>query len=534
MALPALIITGASGFVGRHLLDELKSEYRIFALARRSQHECGAPVHPNIAWMHVDIGDRATLSRTFREIATAGGGSYLIHLAAYYDFTGQDHREYERTNVRGTQYILELARELNLRRVIFASSVAACTFPSRGNALTEQSPPDGVHIYAWSKRLGEEMMRRQSDTIPACTVRFGAVYSDWCEYAPLYVFLETWLRGSWRCRILSGKGESAIPYIHIREIVSFFRQLLDREHELPPYEVLIASTDKATSHRELFEQATRSFFGKSSSALYMPRLLALPGLWILNLVGAAVGRRPFERPWMIRYLDLKLTVDATRTAALLEWRRDARLRLERRMPFLIERMKNEPLQWQARNIAILRRTTSRPDMNIYNALTELEPDMVSAVVENVRAACRMGAVPCFASLDDSELFWHVKLVYRLLVTSVQRSNRLLILDYFELSAGSRFIAGCTAEELCRFLQILGDIVVARLLKRPELSGMRQEIYDRITLPIEIGKDEIQEQYARHQRGEPAVVNATPPVPETGDTARSLLEETIWSCLVHRK
>jgi len=55
MSLPALIVTGASGFVGRHLLDELKDEYRIFGIARRSQRECGAPVHPNIAWMQVDV-----------------------------------------------------------------------------------------------------------------------------------------------------------------------------------------------------------------------------------------------------------------------------------------------------------------------------------------------------------------------------------------------------------------------------------------------------------------------------------------------
>ncbi len=53
MALPALVLTGASGFVGRHLLEELKNDHRIFAIARRSQHDCGAPIHPNIAWMRV-------------------------------------------------------------------------------------------------------------------------------------------------------------------------------------------------------------------------------------------------------------------------------------------------------------------------------------------------------------------------------------------------------------------------------------------------------------------------------------------------
>ena len=61
MALPTLVLTGASGFVGRHLLESLAAEYRIFGIARRSQIRCGAPVHPNITWFQVDIGERLSL-----------------------------------------------------------------------------------------------------------------------------------------------------------------------------------------------------------------------------------------------------------------------------------------------------------------------------------------------------------------------------------------------------------------------------------------------------------------------------------------
>ncbi len=70
MALPTVIVTGASGFIGRHLLDELKGDFRICAIARRSQRESGAPIHSNIAWMQVDIADRESLARTFREIVS--------------------------------------------------------------------------------------------------------------------------------------------------------------------------------------------------------------------------------------------------------------------------------------------------------------------------------------------------------------------------------------------------------------------------------------------------------------------------------
>src|SRR5690606_20981162 len=86
-----IILTGASGFVGRHLLDAWKNDYRIFAMARRSQYACNAPVHPNIAWLRADITDPHSLECAFREISSAGGAEYLVHLAAYYDFTGDPH-----------------------------------------------------------------------------------------------------------------------------------------------------------------------------------------------------------------------------------------------------------------------------------------------------------------------------------------------------------------------------------------------------------------------------------------------------------
>ena len=45
MSRPRIVVTGASGFVGRHVLDALKEDWRIFGLARRSQARSGAPMH---------------------------------------------------------------------------------------------------------------------------------------------------------------------------------------------------------------------------------------------------------------------------------------------------------------------------------------------------------------------------------------------------------------------------------------------------------------------------------------------------------
>ena len=120
MALPRILVTGASGFIGRHLLDALKEDFRIVGLARRSQIRCGAPFHENISWHQVDIGDRENLGRVFDEIVAGGPVDFVIHLAAHYDFSGEDHPEYYRTNVDGLRAVLDHCRDLKPRCFIFS------------------------------------------------------------------------------------------------------------------------------------------------------------------------------------------------------------------------------------------------------------------------------------------------------------------------------------------------------------------------------------------------------------------------------
>lgn len=532
--IPAIIVTGASGFVGRHLLDDLKEQYRIFAIARRSQRECGAPIHPNIAWIQVDICDRAKLARAFREIQTAGGALFLVHLAAYYDFTGRHLPEYQRTNIDGTRHVLELSKPLRLKKLFFASSVAACAFPRPGLALNEASPPDGDHIYAWSKREGEQLLHEFASEIPSCIVRFGAVYSDWCEYPPLYMFLSTWLGQSWRSRVLAGTGHSAIPYIHIRDIVSFFRCLFRQYEELHPCEVFLACTPGASSHASLFDLATRYWAGTPRKPILMPVPLAALGLYSMNWWGTLTGRPPFERPWMWRYIDKSLTVDPAATYSRLDWRPTTALNLERRLPFLIERIKSQPLEWHGRNQAIILRRIDRPDLQLFNALSEVEQEICDNLITLIRDPANVAAYPRLSATEAEELAWLVRLLYRLALTAVQSTNRLLLLHYVQIAAPTRFRSGYSVSELSNLFDDLHRLILVRLRVFPELDQASQTIYDSLTLPMLMAKDELQQQFEEFQmRGhhEEPPGPCQPPVPPT---AREQLEQTIWNCLVQRK
>lgn len=533
--LPSVIVTGASGFVGRHLLEDLKNEYRIFGIARRSQAECNAPMHPNIAWIRADISDYQSIAKAFREVATAGGADYLFHLAAYYEFSGRDRPEYKLTNVQGTRHVLELAKELKLKLFVFTSSVAACSFPKKDEAIDETSPADGEHPYAWSKRQGEMLVRDFAGTIPACIVRFGAIFSDWCEYPPLYMFLNTWLGSSRKANMLGGKGQSAIPYIHIRDIVRFFRRILKNRERLNSGDVVIACSSGSTTHLKLFKLATRYYCGKSKKPILVPRSLCAIGLWLMNVWGRITRNLPFERPWMRHYIDLQLNVDNSRSCSLMDWSANPRHLIERRLPFLVERLKSEPFIWHARNMAAMRRDAVRPSFRIYTALSEAEDEIIDSLVECVTAPDASTLYPHYQQLDKAQLIWFVKLVYQLLLASIHTSNRMLILNYFEISAMSRYEAGFTVDEMTRLMTQLNDTVMQHLRKDEELIPFSKELYDCVSMPIEFGKDEIEEQYQLFlHKGIDKAREEELPVSTVAKSAREQLEETIWNCLVQRK
>ena len=126
--LPGLILTGASGFVGRNFIKAAAGKFRLFCLARRSMEEAGVQPDANLRWTQVDIADWEKLQDLVQRVRITAASTLSSALAAYYDFTNKDHPEYTRTNIQGTKNMLELAKELGVKRFLFASSQAACPF----------------------------------------------------------------------------------------------------------------------------------------------------------------------------------------------------------------------------------------------------------------------------------------------------------------------------------------------------------------------------------------------------------------------
>ena len=499
-ALPRMVITGASGFIGRHLLEVLKGSYSLIAIGRRSQVECGAPRHRNIQWYQVDIGDCRSLTALFHEIRDGGGAEILVHLAAHYDFTGDDDPEYWRTNVEGLRNVLDLSRGLGLRRFVFASSVAACSFPEPGEAITEASAPDGEHIYSETKRIGEQMLDEYRHDFPSTIVRFAALFSDWCEYPPLFVFLDTWLSSRWNARVLGGKGLSAVPYMHVRDAASFLRNLLERVDDAPHGAVFIASPDGSVNHAELFRAATAYYYGQARRPVLMPKPLCLPGMVTLDLLGRLLGSRPFERPWMARYIDLALDVDASLSRSLLRWEPRARLDVVRRVPFMLENFKTDPVEWYRRNREAMKKVELRGNLRIHRLLEAHEAEISRDFTAFVLSPEGRAHLRNYQFVAPEEHEWNHRLLLRNLMNAIRTREKGVFMAYCRDLAERRFKQGFRAEELSFAVGSLNEICLRVLHSDPDAAGLEQAIHDYVTMTIEFGVDQIQEVFEYLEAG----------------------------------
>lgn len=494
MDLPGIVVTGASGFLGRHLLEAIKDDYRVFGIARRSQVTCGAPVHPNIRWYQADIANRPCVEEAFEDIRRHGGADIVVHLAAHYDFSGEEHPEYWRTNVHGLRNVLDLAGMLNPRKLIFSSSVAACKFPGEGENLTEDSPADGEHIYAVTKRTGEQMLDEYEDRFPSTIVRFAALFSDWCEYPPLFKFLETWLSRAWNSRVLGGRGLSAIPYLHVRDAVAFLCRLFDHLDDFSHGDVLICSTDGAVSHRELFDAANEYWFAEKRKPIFMPKPLCGIGIRVMNMIGMLTGERPFERPWMAQYIDKQLTVNAHKTRVRLGWMPRERLKIIRRLPFLLDNYKTEPIEWFRRNQAAMKEAQLAAHLKVYRLLERHEQEISAEVSKRLRAPEARRRFPSYQQLGTEDMRWNHRVALRHLMNAAMTRQKTVFVSYCRDLAERRFESGFDQNEVCAALTLLGDAAYHVAKNDPEAKELEDALHHYITMTVRFGCDQAQDVY----------------------------------------
>ena len=196
----AVFVTGAFGFVGRHLLPHLVRRFRrVFALRRP-----GSPViaaNAGVIPIEADLGHTEHYAHALAECAT------VVHLAAA---TGKrPATEYFAVNLEGTTRLLQACVAAGVRRFLFVSTIAA-TFADRRH-----------YPYAESKARAEDAVRASGldHVIVRPTVVLGPGAPAWTGLAAL-------TRGA--VTAVPGDGQTVMQPIDVGDLAAGVADLVER------------------------------------------------------------------------------------------------------------------------------------------------------------------------------------------------------------------------------------------------------------------------------------------------------------------
>jgi nucleoside-diphosphate-sugar epimerase len=120
--LEALIITGSRGLIGSSFIDRVGENYTEMGFDREG------PPHPPPETEHViacDLSSDESVCLALDEVRRLGHTriASIIHLAAYYNFSGEPSPLYEQVTVRGTERLLHGLRDFEVEQFIFSSTM---------------------------------------------------------------------------------------------------------------------------------------------------------------------------------------------------------------------------------------------------------------------------------------------------------------------------------------------------------------------------------------------------------------------------
>jgi nucleoside-diphosphate-sugar epimerase len=150
----AILVTGATGFVGRALLDALPAEGRpLVALVRRWTPELPPHAIQRIAGPIEALDEEAWLT-------VLEGVEVVVHLAAIAHIgPGVPESAYDAVNHRAVRLLGEAAVRAKVRRIVFMSSIRAQTGASATVPLDETTPPAPTDPYGRAKLAAEIALR---------------------------------------------------------------------------------------------------------------------------------------------------------------------------------------------------------------------------------------------------------------------------------------------------------------------------------------------------------------------------------------
>ncbi len=202
------MVTGATGFIGSHLVEALLQRGdQVRCLVRKTSDLSRLRSLP-IDMIWGDCNDKASLGKAVKGI------DQIFHLAGI--TKAIQEKTYFQVNALGTQNLLYACLEHNsgLRKLIYFSSQAAAGPCQDGGKKKESDRCNPVSAYGHSKRMGEEMALAHAHEIPLLILRPSAVYGP--RDRDIYAFFKLLSKRIKFC--LSGEDQH-VSLCYVQDIV---------------------------------------------------------------------------------------------------------------------------------------------------------------------------------------------------------------------------------------------------------------------------------------------------------------------------
>lgn len=344
---PIVLITGSDGRIGKALSAELGADYTVVGFTRK----CGG----NPDCISVDITSDEAVANACRQFRERYGEriASVIHLAAYYDFTGEPSPLYEEVNVKGTQRLLQALKSFQVEQFVYASTMLVHAPTEPGFPINEDWRLEPKWVYPRSKLAAEKVVREQRGDMPAVLLRIAGVYTEYCELPSLAFQIQRIYERQMLSHVFPGDMSHGQALVALDDVAWAFRRVVERRSALPRESALLIGEPITESYQALQNLIGRLVHGEPWETREIPKTVAAAGAWLQNKAEDVIpdtidrGIEPFVKPFMVEIADDHYELDITRANEQLGWQPQQMLR--RSLPGMIGKLWQDPVQWYRRN-----------------------------------------------------------------------------------------------------------------------------------------------------------------------------------------
>ncbi len=336
---PLVLVTGASGLLGAAICKNLAGDFQVAGLDVSEPDDAVE----NVAYFTVDVTDDRSITDALQAVCDQFGEhiASVIHLAAYYDFSGAPSQLYEEVTVKCTERLLKHLQSARVEQFVFSSSMLVHRPLDPPAQISEDDPIEANWDYPQSKIEAEKTIQSARGNIPVVILRIAGVYSDDCNSVPLAQQIRRIAENRITSHVFPGNPSHGQAFVHIDDVVGAIRRIVERRHDLAAEETLLIGEPDTYSYDELQRTLGRLIHGEEDwTTQRIPKVVAKAGAAVR---AHASTDGTFIQPWMIDRADDNYDLDVSRAKEKLGW--EPLHRLIDTLPQMVAALRDAPAEW---------------------------------------------------------------------------------------------------------------------------------------------------------------------------------------------